>query len=243
MTTYAVFGRGRVGLNLAAYLKSLGHEVQLISRRDVEARWDICVERVKDADIIAAAIPDDKLAGWYEAWRGEFKDTQIIIHFSGAASVDGIHAVHPLYSFPQSLLPMDRLQDIIFARVSSAPPFEEIFPGARNPHFTIEEKDRTRYHALAVLAGNLPAYIWNTTAMELSSLTGMTADKVMGTYLNSIIDRFGESPVDSLTGPVARRDRATVMRNLQGLEGSSELASFYKAFVAAAWPDFKAPEK
>ncbi|MBT8471914.1 MAG: DUF2520 domain-containing protein [Marinicaulis sp.] len=52
------------------------------------------------------------------------------------------------------------------------------------------------------------------------------------------MDRFQESPSDSLTGPVARRDAATVSSNLSALETNPELRALYETFLRVAWPDF-----
>ncbi|WP_425409185.1 DUF2520 domain-containing protein [Hyphococcus sp.] len=240
MTAYTIFGCGRVGLNIAHYLEAYGHTVDLISRRDLEAGRAACIERVQRADVIAAAIPDDQLSVWRDAWRCEFRESQIVIHFSGAVSVAGAHSVHPLYSFPQSTLPIARMKEIAFACSPSAPAFETVFPGLPNRNFIIKESDRARYHALAVLAGNLPAFIWNNALKELSSLADTPAEDIIESYLTSIIERFAENPTGSMTGPVARRDRTTVTRNLQGLEGAGDLKRLYEAFLDAAWPDFDA---
>jgi predicted short-subunit dehydrogenase-like oxidoreductase (DUF2520 family) len=53
-----------------------------------------------------------------------------------------------------------------------------------------------------------------------------------------LVDRFREHPFDSMTGPVKRRDRATVEANLAALENEPELVSLYATFLALAWPDF-----
>lgn len=238
MKRYVIFGRGRVGSNMAAYIESLGHQVTPISRGEAENEQALCAERVKEADIVAAAIPDDKLPSWRDAWLGVIGEGKVAIHFSGAARIDGVYGFHPLYSFPRSVLSSKQMSEIAFAREPSAPPFKEVFPGASNACFEIGDEDRARYHALAVLAGNLPAFVWNEMAKEFAALTGMPAEKVLGAYLNSVVDRFIESPEDSMTGPVARRDKTTVLKNLSALEDTPKLKALYDAFVRLAWPGF-----
>lgn len=239
MVSYVIFGCGRVGVNMAAYLKHLGHKVSLVSRAQAQDARTECAKLIEKADIIAAAIPDDRLQSWRDEWRVEIS-VKFAIHFSGAVSIDGVQGFHPLFSFPKTLLSLETMKKIAFACPSGGPSFSDIFPTAPNPHFEIAEKDRARYHALAVLSGNLASYLWNETAKELAAYSGASSEKILESYLGSIVDRFVENPTASLTGPVARRDRETVNRNLASLNGDPKLKSLYEAFLAAAWPDFDA---
>lgn len=237
MASYVIFGAGRVGVSMASYLEHLGHSVSLISREQAEQHKPECERLVAQADIIAAAIPDDKLDAWREAWRAKI-DGKTAIHFSGAVSIDGMHSFHPLYSFPRLALPVPKMKEIAFACPVGGPSFNDIFPQAPNPYFEIAAEDRARYHALAVLSGNLASYIWNETANEFSALTNTPPDKILQSYLGSIADRFIESPTSSLTGPIARQDRHTVEKNLEGLAANPKLKGLYQAFLDAAWPDY-----
>lgn len=236
MTNYVIFGPGRVGANMASYLKQLGHKADLISRRQAEAERTNCIDLIEKADIVAAALPDDKLQSWFEAWRAEI-GARTAIHFSGAVSVEGAHAFHPLYSFPKALLPISVMKEIAFACPQNGPSFKDIFPGAPNPNFKITEENRARYHALAVLSGNFAAYLWNETAKEFSDFVAAAPEAILKSYFAGVVERFAENPTDSLTGPVARKDKITIEKNLSSLNGNKKLQNLYKAFLAAAWPD------
>ncbi|MEO1242384.1 MAG: DUF2520 domain-containing protein [Pseudomonadota bacterium] len=237
MASYVIFGAGRVGVSMASYLEHLGHKVSLISREQAEQHKPECEQLIAEADIIAAAVPDDKLDAWRETWRAKI-GSKTTIHFSGAVSIDGMHSFHPLYSFPRLALPVTKMKEIAFACPVGGPSFSDIFPQAPNPYFEISAEDRARYHALAVLSGNLASFIWNETANEFAALTNTPPDKILQSYLGSIVDRFIESPMSSLTGPVDRRDRRTVGKNLDGLAASPKLKGLYQAFLDAAWPDY-----
>ena len=237
MANYVIFGPGRVGGSMASYLEQLGHTVILVSRAEAEQSKPKCAKLIADADIIAAAIPDDKLAPWRDEWR-DVVAGKMTIHFSGAINIDGLHSFHPLYSFSQSALPLSKMKEIAFACPVDGPQFSDVFPNAPNPHFAIANEDRARYHALAVLSGNLASFIWNETANEFATLTSTPPDKILQSYLGSIVDRFVESPTASLTGPIARKDERTVEKNLEGLAASPKLKGLYEAFLTAAWPGF-----
>ncbi len=238
MVNYVIFGAGRVGVNMTRYLTFLGHGVSLISHAEAKTDPDACRAKIRAADIVAAAAPDDRLADWRDQWAPDLVG-KIAIHFSGAARIDGVYAFHPLYSFPPDAVAPETMKQIAFACPREGPAFGDVFPGAENPHFKISDEDRARYHALAVLSGNFAAYLWNETAKEISAFSGLPPETVMGGYLASIIDRFVESPEASLTGPVARRDAKTVAANLEALAATPKLRGLYESFLEAAWPDYR----
>ena len=235
---YTLFGTGRAGSNIAAWLSGLGHQVETISHEQARLDSAGCDAHIRNADIVAAAIPDDALPGWYDRWAERLGD-RTAIHFSGASVITGMAGFHPLYSFPRHIVSADDLARIAFACPVEGPDFQSIFPGAPNPTFMIHAKDRAQYHALAVLSGNFAAHLWNETASVLSGQYDLSPEDILGPYLKSIVDRFQESPLDSLTGPVARRDSTTIEANLEALSDNPALTALYRAFLASAWPDRK----
>lgn len=239
---YAIFGGGRVGRNMASYLRHLGHDATVITRHDAEAAPEKCRLEIARSDVIAAAIPDDRLAAWAQTWCGALAGKPAI-HFSGALSVSGLSSYHPLYSFPKSLLSPATMRTIAIARQQGAPPFAEIVPNAPNPEFVIADLDRAYYHALAVLSGNFAAFLWNETAKGFADRLRIAPETVLASYFGGLVERFRESPRDSLTGPVARRDRMTVESNLKALADDPKLYELYRAFLHAAWPDYETPPR
>ena len=228
-----IFGRGRVGSSVAAFAESLGHEAKTLARADAD-RADPEVAR---ADVVAAAIPDDALDGWLETWRARLAGKRAF-HFSGARAVEGLPGYHPLYSFPRSPAPVDELARALIARPRGAAPFASIIPGAQNPEIEIAPEDRALYHALAVVSGNFAAYLLNQTADQFASRFGADPAESLGPYFESVVARFRESPFQSMTGPLARRDAGSVKANLAALAVSPRLADLYRAFLASAWPDY-----
>ncbi len=228
---FVIFGTGRVGSSIAAFAASLGHEVKTLARADAD-RADA---EVAHADVVAAAIPDDALDGWLEIWRARLARKRAF-HFSGARVVDGLPGYHPLYSFPKTPLAPAEFGAIAIAREPGATPFAEIIPGANNPEFAVAAADRAFYHALAVVSGNFAAHLWNETAAAFAERLGPGGREILSAYFSSLVDRFRESPLSSMTGPVARRDAGTVEANLKALESSPRLRALYQAFLESAWP-------
>ncbi len=239
---YVIFGAGRVGVNMAGYLKSLGHKVSLVSHDKVKSAPDDCARLVTSADIVAAALPDTKIGKWFDQWKNRLTDKPAI-HFSGALTISGMFGYHPLFSFPVHKLSEQQLEKIVFACPQRGPDFAAIFPGAQNPNFVIPDHERGRYHALAVLSGNFISFLMNQTQQEFAAyftqggLNEMNAD-VFGTYIKSVMDRFAENPANSMTGPIARHDRLSVEANQNALEKDEILRTLYAAFLQAAWPDY-----
>ena len=234
---YVIFGAGRVGVNMAAYLQTLGHNTNLVTRRMSEENGKRCAELIASADIVAAAIPDSLLKPWRSQWKSEI-GTRPAIHFSGAVNVAGMFGFHPLYSFPKSVLDPSIPATIAFACPEDGPAFSEIFPGAKNPTFVLPDDALAHYHALAVLSGNFAAHLWNVAAKEFADRYDAAPETIMTSYFNSIVERFRENPTDSLTGPAARRDAVSVEANLKALAESPELTALYHAFLQSAWPGY-----
>jgi len=231
-----IFGTGRVGHNMKDYFKSLDHNVISISHGRWQDNKDDVLSTFQNADIIALAVPDDKIATLYETLRPKLNGATVI-HFSGAQSYDSILGYHPLYSFPAKSVAIKTLASIAFAREKNTPPFAKIIPGIKNPEIAISKEDRALYHALAVLSGNFSAHLWNKSASLFEDHFKSPAAPIFKLYFQSLIDRFEESPRDSLTGPLARKDRLSVANNLQALNNHPELTLLYRAFLTSAWPD------
>jgi len=230
-----IFGAGRVGASIARYASHLGIEVSAVSRRQTLADRAAVSAWLRKADVVAAAIPDDRLSSWRREWAAEI-GARKVIHFSGALTIEGMQSYHPLYSFPTDALAPEIMARVAIAREDGAPTFASIFPGASNPEFVVRAEDRPYYHALAVLSGNFAAHLWNETAKGLSSRFGLPPEEILASYLAGVVDRFRESPFDSLTGPVARQDAQSVAANLSALEAEPRLKALYLAFLASAWP-------
>jgi predicted short-subunit dehydrogenase-like oxidoreductase (DUF2520 family) len=234
--TYVVFGAGRVGRNIAFYLERLGHHVTMLSRAGTADQAG-CAALIAQADVVCAAIPDAALPGWLPSWREALRG-RIAVHFSGALLLEGSWSFHPLYSFPKDILSLETLRQIAFARQENAPPLGDVFPGADNPTFVVADKDRAFYHALAVLAGNFPAAVWNEIA-KIAAERLKIEPQALAFYLSGVVERFAESPYASMTGPVARRDAATVEANLKALQTAPHLRALYEAFLDLSWPDLR----
>jgi hypothetical protein len=234
------FGPGRLGRSLQHYFWAFGHGCELVDRQMTMAERDRVAGKIRDAAVVAAALPDDSIAPWYAAWKGVIADRPAI-HFSGTVKVPGMFAYHPLYSFSGAFVHPDVMRTVVFVRERGDPPLSTMVPGLKNPEIEIDGEDRAYYHALAVLGGNFPAFLWNVTAAAFRERFPNLPADALATYFASLVERFREDPINSYTGPVARRDRGTVEANLAALKEDPKLDSLYRTFLASAWPEW--PEK
>lgn len=237
-----IFGTGRVGASMAPYARSLGAEVFSVTRMMAEKDPARVAAEIARADVVAAAVPDDCIAPWFDVWNASIGGRPAI-HFSGAQTIPGIKGYHPLYSFPTSPLPVATMSGVLIAREAGAAAFSHLFPGAANPEIEIRAEDRAFYHALAVLSGNFAAHLWNEVALAFSARFAAPPGIALGPYLAGVVDRFCESPFDSLTGPVARRDTRTIAANLAALEPTPRLKALYEAFIESAAPTADPPPR
>jgi predicted short-subunit dehydrogenase-like oxidoreductase (DUF2520 family) len=232
---FAIFGAGRVGRSMAAYWRSLGHEVRLVERAQT-ADAAAAARIIAAADAVAVALPDSAIAEFAHNHRNVLQHIDAI-HFSGASSFDGLTAYHPLYSFPQTEIPAQQSAAILIARDAGTRPYSAIVPGACNPEIALPPGARPLYHALAVVSGNFAAHLMNEAAAAFARRFG--ADPaLLAPYFGSVAARFAESPLSSMTGPVARGDAGAVATNLEALAGEPQLEALYRAFLKSAWPEY-----
>ena len=232
----AILGAGRVGTNIAAYLRILGASPRLVTHAEARTDRAMVADRLASSDVVAIATPDTAIARAIDDWRDALEGKRVI-HFSGALTIPGALGYHPLYSFPPHALPPDALRRIPFAVEEGAPPLAEVLPGAGNPTFVVKASDKAFYHAIAVLTGNFAAHIWNEAAAALPGRLPGLPPAALGPYLESVVERYCERPEASATGPVARRDPASVEANLRSLAAEPRLRRLYEAFLASAWPN------
>ena len=109
--------------------------------------------------------------------------------------------------------------------------FQDLLPGLPNPHHYIKPELRPLYHALCVTSGNFTTILWDRFFASLTDQLGLPVD-VAFPFLDQINENLKDRKFPALTGPIARRDLATIEDNLRALEGDP-LQKVYYGFLEA----------
>ncbi len=257
----AIVGAGRSGGALAVALHRAGHPVVAVWSRD-PGRAAALAERVEAAPAptpLAAvragtltflAVPDRlivpvaaavaasgaALRGHGVAHLSASRGSEVLasLRIGGAA----VGCFHPLQALSGEAS-ASNLEGSLIA-VDGDPSLHDLLcriaadlgghPVALNP------EARNLYHAAAVLAGNAPLVLL-AAATEVLQAAGMdrhTAERGLLALLRGALDNAARSGArEALTGPVARRDTATVARHLAALRDHREIDALYRALTRA----------
>ena len=235
-------GDGKLATHLKRYFHLLGVPCVQVSRNKHTPSQ--ISEEIKKAKTILLAISDHAIQSFYtEFYLTGVPRKQFWLHFSGALSVHGVFSCHPLMSFSKKLLTLDEYKKIHFV-VSASSDRSDIFeklnlrkiksmsgliPGLKNTASYLSDKKKALYHAHCVMAGNFPIILWSQAFEELGKM--QIPEDAFFFYLQKNLENFESLKALALTGPLQRKDKLTIQKNIKALGESSPEAKLYKAFV------------
>lgn len=229
--TFSVAGPGRVGSSLAAWLEACG------GRRVAAAgRAGLAGLATAGQDLLLVAVPDPALQA-VAAELARRPQAAVVLHTSGSldagalaplrAAGSAVGTLHPLKAFPHPLPDLEQARGVFFAVDGDRSARDLAFRlaaawGAEAAE--VPAAARSLYHFAATLAaGGVVTLL--AAAEEIAEGLGLPEAVTRG-YLElckgavaAAAEAHGEGrPLGSaLTGPVARGDRATVVRHLEAL--------------------------
>lgn len=210
MTKYLIVGAGKLAKHLNHYLSLL--ELQPLS-------WDrsqdphLLKTKVAEATHILLAISDSAIENFYRKNLAGLDKT--VVHFSGALNIPDLIAAHPLMTFGPELYDRDTYFHIHFT-LTGAENLNEALPGLPNNFSVLAPEHKALYHALCVMGGNFPVILWQKMFAEFDRL-GLPHEAAR-IYLETILHNTMKNPATALTGPLARGDKYTVIKNIEALE-------------------------
>jgi 2-dehydropantoate 2-reductase len=224
-----LIGDGRLARHLRRYFAQLSLNHAIWSRR-LEAQ-KLCpkLDAVVHLRTHALLAISDRAIEPFIRSRPELGKT-VRIHFSGRLASPLAIGAHPLFSFAETFYEREFYERIPFVIDQDSPRLASLIPGLPNPCFFIEPKQRERYHALCVLAGNFTTLLWRKLLFELDVELGMPREQLLP-YLESITRGLGGTGAP-LSGPLSRGDQTTLQCNLEALKGDP-FEQVYSAFVSA----------
>ncbi|HEY5776481.1 MAG TPA: DUF2520 domain-containing protein [Xanthomonadales bacterium] len=234
MINYAIVGGGRLARHFSEYFRLLKvpHTRWTRDHRspfntftlfDPEQRLRTTVG---NADRVLLLIPDKNITAVLKQYP--FLHEKKLIHCSGSLSIPGVAGAHPLMTFTDRLYPLDSYRRVPFV-LETGNRFTELLPGLPNPHFVIDVADKSRYHAMCVMAGNFSQLMWKSISERFEQQLGLPP-AILHPYLEQVAENFMQAPHSALTGPLTRDDRQTIERNLASL-ADDPLQDLYAAFI------------
>ena len=221
--TYGLIGRGRVAAHLGRYLELEGlRHISWHRGMDGDAESILA-----EAGVILLAISDDAIAG-FPADHPALCDRPLV-HFSGSLFVNGVIGLHPLMTFGLELYDLETYRNIPFITERERPGFHDAFPSLGNPSLAISPELKPLYHALCVLAGNFTTILWNKAMRDFEDRLNLPRE-VLRPYLERTAANTLRQGGGALTGSLARGERGTIERDLEGLAGDP----FREVYLAVA---------
>ena len=221
--SFGLIGSGRVARHFARYFEFLQIPATLWSRSSSHS----AELALRDVDYVWLAISDDALEPFLLKNSSWLKSKKAVFHFSGAQTLQGAIAVHPLMTFGKvAEHDLEFYRTIPFVTDPEADKHTEVWTRLLNPRFSIPPTQRALYHALCVMMGNLPMLLWGEGAEIARSQLGLSFNEIFAPYLQQCLSNALANPESSLTGPWVRGDQKTIQKNLAALEATSLFALY-----------------
>ncbi|MEA2254903.1 MAG: hypothetical protein QOG35_948 [Solirubrobacteraceae bacterium] len=218
--TIAIVGDGRLGRALAAALGT-GHP----HGRGYDGA---------SADVVLLCVPDAEIA----AAAAAVAPGPIVGHCSGATGLD-VLAPHEALSLHPLMTVTHAGADFAGAGCAIAATTPRALDVARALARTlgmrpvaVADEDRAAYHAAASMASNFLVTL-EAAAERLAATAGVDRALLLP-LVRAALENWGQAGPDSLTGPIARGDEATVERQRAAIEERTpELLELFDALAAA----------
>lgn len=213
-----IVGMGKLGSHLSHFftLKNIKHTC-------FDKSSDLTT--LKHYNLILLAIPDDQIETFFFNHKKE--DSQTWVHFSGAYYHEEIIGFHPMMSFSSVLYTLDFYQNISW-KIDHNFPMEQYLPIAEDKISLINQNNKAYYHALCVMAGNMPHLICQKIHQEFKKLG--IKDEDIKNYIKTSFDNYlYDRPA---TGPIVRNDQKTIEKNMASLN------SYHKKIYQAVKDSF-----
>jgi pantoate--beta-alanine ligase len=198
-------------------------------------RGDDLADAAAGVDLLVIATPDEAVAG--AAAAVDPVPTTVVAHLAGSLGLDVLApherraALHPLVPLPEPETGAARLAAGTWFAVAGDPLAERVVADLGGRAVTVADDQRAAYHAAAAIASNhLVALLGQVE--RVAAPTGVGLEAFLAMARAALDDVAHAGPAAALTGPVARRDTATVRRHLDALDPSERSA--YRALAASA---------
>lgn len=225
--SYAIIGNGRVARHFCHYFDLL----QLSYVRWWRGCSAALTTVVSKADRVLLLITDYAIVPFVQ--NNSALQNKTLIHFSGNLVAPFIHGAHPLMMFTDQLYALDIYAQIPFVlEHEKGVPLNQLLPGIPNPSYYLAQALKPYYHSLCVLSGNFTYRLWQSFFKALEHKLQLPRE-IGYLYLEQMVLHLRANPNSAPSGPLARKDWATIEANLAALRGDP-LQKIYQAFLEEA---------
>jgi 2-dehydropantoate 2-reductase len=224
-TTILLIGSGKLSKHLSHWFNLNQKDSSKLLTWDRHQDPHAIHRYAAQATHIWLAISDSAIIPFYEKYL--IGHDAAVIHFSGALHDPRLISAHPLMSFANEIYADDFYPQIHFA-LTGTDSLCKALPGFTNPHFHLKPELKPLYHALCVTSGNFPQMLWNEVH-KIAADQKMPAE-AFDLYIQQITQNFLNLKQAAITGPIARKEAATINKNIDALAGTP-LQSIYQSFT------------
>jgi predicted short-subunit dehydrogenase-like oxidoreductase (DUF2520 family) len=243
--TLALVGPGRAGTTVAAALAGRGWRVVAVAGRGPDAPSTraaaarlgapaVGVEDAAGAALVIVATPDGAIEDAAARLAPALAPDALVVHLSGARGLDAlagvparVGALHPLQTFPDVDAGLARLPGS-WCAVAGDPEVAELAAELGLRPVTLDDADRTRYHAAACIASNHLVALLG----QVERVSPVPVDALVPLIHATLANVAERGAAAALTGPVQRGDAETVRAHLDALPADEHDA--YRALAREA---------
>jgi predicted short-subunit dehydrogenase-like oxidoreductase (DUF2520 family) len=226
MSSYLIIGSGRLASHFTHYFRLLNLQFKTWSRQT--GTPSELQELAKDSTHILLLIRDDAIEGFVRENPFLTSGPARLVHCSGALNFPFAESAHPLNTFGETLYDLETYLRTPFVLETGRAPLNDILPGLPNPHYSIPSEKKALYHALCVASGNFTTLLWQNAFSSFEKDLQLPRE-VLAPFLAQVASNLVTESAP-LTGPIARGDRSTIIRNLDALRSRPD-QNLYYAFL------------
>lgn len=259
----SVIGAGKVGTAIGLLLKRAGYEVAAVACKTKDHASEAArrlgarpfldpAEAASVGNLILITTPDGSVSSVATeiAAGGGFSPGDVVLHTSGALSVNALSAaseqgakvgcLHPMQSFADVEGAIEQLPDSVFgvtAKGDARTVAAELVEAIGGETVDIDDRQKVLYHAAACIVSNYLVTLADY-AEELYDAIGVVPATARKAYLplvrGTAKNLLEKGPAEALTGPIVRGDVQTVRAHLKRMTDSGIDTSIYRILGARA---------
>ena len=210
----AIIGDGCIATHFIAYLKLSGIPFKQWSRRK-NSLEDPAVY-LAGSRAVFLLIRDDAIIEFMKD-HPRLKEMNPI-HFSGSLYLEDIPSIHPLMTFSGSLYSLEKYRTIPFVHETGKVSLKDVLPELSNRSQAMDFRKKSLYHSLCVMSGNFTTMLWQKAFSDFDEKLKLDSQFLIP-YMEQTFENLKQDWTNALTGPLARKDRSTVIRNMDALKG------------------------